>query len=173
MIHMPYDNYLGTLEMGAARRGSPMRRGASAGPRVPRAVLVPDVPGSPASGLRLQPLGLGTATFSNTSGTILSISASPQRPFKPQRLVVDLSRTGASSTGLVTVNRIDVGSDNQLIGSSPLPVAAFSATAVDCNLSFAPATPGILITVQLAISSAPTTTDTVVCAGMMLGTSFN
>jgi hypothetical protein len=170
-----YDDALGTLEMGdylgaAPRRGpfrAPPRR-----PSVPRAQLVPQVPGVPDAGLRLQPLGLGATAFTATSGTILPLSAQPQKPFQAQRLIVDVTRTGASATGLVTVTRIDIGADNMLAGSNPLPISMFSATSVDCNIRFAPATPGITVAVQLAISAAPTMTDRVDLSGAMLGTTY-
>lgn len=142
---------------------------------VPRNSLVPPVPGVPQSGLRLQPLGLGSVTFAAASGLILSLTAAPQKPFKPQRLILDISRTGASATGAVTVTRIDVGADNMLVtsgGVGAIPAAMFANTGVDLNVAFAPATPGITIAVQLQISAAPTMTDTVVVSGGMLGTAY-
>jgi len=157
---------MGSLELadvGAVRRrrnGVPYRR------------IVPRTPGVPNSGLRLQPLGLGATAFTLSSGTLLALSASPQRPFKGQRLVLDITRTGATSTGLVTVTRLDVGTDNQLVGSGAISSGAFAATAFDVNLSLAPATPGINITVQLNISAAPTTTDRVDVGGTIFGTAI-
>jgi hypothetical protein len=178
-----YDDAIGTLEMGAeylgaaprqtmvrARQAQPQRGGG--GPRVPRQRLIPDVPGVPAPGLRLQPLGLGSTAFTAASGLLLAIQASPQKPFKPQRLILDITRTGASATGLVTVNRIDIGVDNMLVGSGPLPASMFQNTGVDLNVSFAPATPGINIVVQLACSVAPAGADRVDIAAGMLGTAF-
>lgn len=142
---------------------------------MPRQGLVPNTPGVPSAGLRLMPLGLGSATFTATSGLILSLTAQPQRPFKPQRLILDISRNGATATGAVTVLRADVGADNMLVsagGVSPLPAAMFANVGVDLNVAWAPATPGIIIAVQLQLSTAPTMTDTVVVSGGMLGTAF-
>lgn len=188
------DDDLGTLDMGAPafpfaqqRYGyAPQRQAPRFGGRmipaaiarsmppqgVPRSYLYPQNPGAPQVGLKLQPLGLGQVAFTATSGTLLNLAASPQRAFKAKRLIVDITRTGTSATGLVTVNAVNVGVDNQLAGSGPLAAAAFAATAFDANIEFAPATPGITITVQLAITAAPTMTDVVNAAGVMFGASY-
>lgn len=159
-----YSDDVGTLELadlvGLARRGRRGNPGRAARNAQARA-LIPNVPGVPGAAMRLQPLGLGSTAFTATSGTILALSASPQRPFKGMRLIVDITRTGATATGLVTITRLDVGTDNQLVGSGAISASAFAATSFDCNLSLAPATPGVLITVQFAISSAPTVADRV------------
>ena len=178
MIQMPYfdnladigDDDLGTLEVGI--RNPFRRRRSKRRPQggIPRRMLVPGTPGVPMPGVRLQPLGLGATAFTAASGTVLNLTALPQRPFKGQRLVIDITRTGASATGLVTVNRLDIGTVNQLVSSGPLAAAAFAATAFDVNLELDPATPGITITVQLAITVAPAGADRVDCAGVIFGT---
>jgi hypothetical protein len=157
---------IGSLEMGAFRR----RRRGGGRKRYPARMLVPQTPGVPMPGMRLQPLGLGATAFTNVSGTLLALTARPQRPFKGLRLVLDITRTGATSTGLVTVTRLDIGTQNQLVSSGALSAGAFAATAFDVNLQLDPATPGIDITVQLSISAAPTTTDRVDISGTIFGT---
>ncbi len=166
------EDMVGSLEIGAPRRGRLVRRGGRARGRggVPARRLIPRVPGVPMPGARLQPLGFGASAFTATSGTVLSLQATPQRPFKGQRLVVDITRTGTTSTGLITITRLDVGTANQLVSSGPLSAAAFAATAFDVNLQLDPATPGILIVVQFAISAAPTMTDRVDFSATMFGT---
>lgn len=179
------DDDIGTLEL-ADYVGSPwsrmrqMRRRApargrygmqsAAARKVPARQLIPQVPGVPLPGVRLQPLGLGATAFTATSGTLLQLQASPQRPFQGQRLILDITRTGATATGLVTVTRLDVGTDNQLVGSGAISANAFAPTAFDANVRFAPATPGVLITVQMNISAAPTMTDRVDVGGTIFGT---
>jgi hypothetical protein len=174
-----YDDALGTLEMGdtylGAARGRQMARGNSnvrRPPSVPRSTLVPNVPGAPQPGLRLQPLGLGATAFTATSGLLLALQASPQKAFKAQRLIIDITRTGPTATGLITVTRIDVGADNMLVASGPLPASMFASNGVDLNVSFSPATPGITITVQVACSLAPTAPDRIDVSGGMVGTSY-
>lgn len=131
--------------------------------------LIPPVPGVPARGLGEQPLGFGTTAFTATSGTLLTMTASPQRPFRGRRLVLDITRTGATSTGLVTLTRFDIGVDNQLPGSAAIGAAAFAATAFGVDLDLDPATPGVNITLQFAISAAPAMTDRVDIAATLIG----
>jgi len=122
---------------------------------------------------RLQPLGLGSVTFSATSGTLLTLTTQPQKLFKPKRLIIDVARNGTTSTGAVTVTRIDIGADNMLVtsgGVSPIPAAFFQNTGVDLNIQFSEATPGITCAVQVQISAAPSSTDTVVVSAGYLGT---
>ena len=164
------DDDLGSLEVGI-RNPFRRRRRSGGGRGVPRRELIPGTPGVPMPGVRLQPLGLGATAFTAASGTILALTAQPQRPFKGQRLVVDITRTGASATGLVTITRLDVGTSNQLVASSALSAAAFAPTAFDVNLQLDPATPGITITVQFAISAAPAGADRVDIGATILGTS--
>jgi hypothetical protein len=171
-----YSDDVGTLELadyvGARRRAAARRAPARrpAGRSIPASQLIPQVPGVPMPAVRLQPLGLGATAFTATSGTLLQLQASPQRPFQGQRLILDITRTGASATGLVTVSRLDVGTDNQLVGSGSISAGAFAATAFDANIRFAPATPGVNITVQLNISAAPTMTDRVDIGATLFGT---
>lgn len=175
MTHMAR-NYLGTLEVGeyvGAGFGRP--RGFRPSPKIARDRLIPKNPGMGAHGqLMLKPLGLGSVTFTATSGTILNLQGQPQKAFLPKRLILDSSRT-AGATGLVTVNRIDVGADSMQTsagGVGGLPIAMFANVGVDLNVDWAPATPGILINIQLVISVAPGGTDTVTVSGGMLGTSY-
>lgn len=151
---------------------SPQRYAPSPRTVVPRQYLIPQNPGVPRPGLKLQPLGLSSISFTATSGTALNMTASPQRPFKAKRLIIDFTRSGATATGLVTVTSINVGTDNQLVGSGPLPAAAFAVTAFDANIEFAPATPGIEVSVGVSITAAPTMTDTIDVAGALFGTSL-
>lgn len=162
---------VGSLEVGVRNPFRRRRRSGGGGNRVQRRMMIPQTPGVPMPGIRLQPLGLGATAFTATSGTILQLQAMPQRPFKGQRLVLDITRTGASATGLVTITRLDIGTANQLVSSGALSAGAFAATAFDVNLQLDPATPGITITVQLAISVAPGAADRVDVGGTILGTS--
>jgi hypothetical protein len=136
---------------------------------VPARRLVSQVPGVPARGLREQPLGLGSTAFTATSGTLLTLTAQPQRPFRGRRLIVDITRTGASSTGLVTISQLVVGANNQLPGTGAISAAAFAANAVGVNLDMDPATPGVNISLQLNISAAPTMTDRVDISATIIG----
>lgn len=149
------------------RGGAPMRGMA----RTPARALIPGVPGVPNPGVRIQPLGLGATAFTAASGTLLTLQASPQRPFKGQRLIVDITRTGATSTGLVTISRFDIGTSNQLVGAGSISAGAFAATAFDANVSIDPATPGIQVTLTFNVSAAPGGADRIDVGATLFGTS--
>jgi hypothetical protein len=163
---MAGDDYAGTLEIGRARR----RRGARPGYNARR--LMPRVPGVPMPGVRLQPLGLGASAFTAASGAVLALTGRPQRPFKGQRLTVDITRTGASATGLLTITRLDIGTANQLVSSGALTAAAYGPQAIDNNVQLDPATPGIDVTVQFAISVVPAGADRVDFSAQINGTTI-
>jgi len=153
------------------RRAAPARRMTARTPTraVPAGRLLPQIPGVPARGLGEQPLGFGATAFTSSSGTLLTLTASPQRPFRGRRLIIDITRTGTTATGIVTVSRLDVGVDNQLPGSGAIAAASFAANAVGVNLDLDPATPGVTVTLQLNISAAPTMTDRVDVAATLIG----
>lgn len=177
------DEVVGALDIGALDVGDGedevgafpfrrKRRRAAPAPRgrmVPVRRLIPRVPGVPAPGVGLQPLPLGTVTFTNTSGTLLQLQASPQKPFKGQRLVISQSRVGVSG-GLVVVTRLEVGTANQFAFGGELPADAFAATAFDTNMSLQPATPGVQVTLLLRITAAPAAGDSVVVSAGLWGT---
>lgn len=142
------------------------------GTMMPLQHFIPSIPGSPKRGLRLQPMGVGTSTFTATSGTSLSNTNRPQRPFKAKRLVVGIARTGTTATGLVTVNGLFIGTDNQFVATGPINADAFAPNAYDTNLDLAPTTVAIDVTVQWGLSAAPTMTDTVVVNATLIGGSI-
>lgn len=131
--------------------------------------LIPQVPGAPSVGLRLQPLGFPTIAFTAASGTALPATSRPQRPFKGKRLVVDLARTGATATGLVTVTEISIGTNNQQVSRNPVGAGSFSPLAYDTNMELAACTTALDITVGYAISVAPAAADRVDIATTLFG----
>jgi hypothetical protein len=153
----------------AARGGRMSRPRVNAGSAWPARRIIPMVPGAPAIGLRLQPLGFPTQTFSATSGTALVAVTRPQRPFKAKRLVVDLARTGATATGLVTVTQLSIGTNNQFVATQPIGAASFAAGAYDTNMELAACTTALDISVGYSITVAPTMTDRVDIATTMFG----
>lgn len=163
-------NYLDALsDVGARRRVRRGRMAAYGGQRMMARRLIPQVPGAPAVGIRLAPLGFPNVTFGAATGTALSTTTRPQRPFKAKRLIVGIARTGATSTGLVTVTSLNIGVSNQFVGTGPISADAFGPGAFDANLELSASTTALDIVVGFAISAAPTTTDTVVCNATMIG----
>lgn len=156
----------GRYSRGRSRGGS---RSLSARKRSYVRKISPAIPGVPSAGARNYPLGFGVAIFGAATATSILLQASPQRPFKGHRLVVDAGRTGATATGLVTITALNVGQNNQLVSGEALPAEAFAANSFGTGLSLDPATPGITIALQLAISSLPAGTDTVAVSAMLIG----
>lgn len=118
--------------------------------------------------LRLQPLGMGSSAFTAATPTILTLQQFPQRPFDGKRIVIDVTRT-ATATGLLTLTRLDIGSDNQLVSSGALSVGAFQAQAFDVNLELARAWPGIQITMQFNVSVLPAGADRIDFSATIFG----
>jgi len=131
--------------------------------------LIPRVPGTPTPGARNFPVGFGTFAFVNGGATAVNLIANPQRPIKGARLVVQVNRTGATATGLVTITTLLVGQNNQLVSAQALPAEAFAPGAFQTTLSLDPATPGIDITLGLSISAAPGAGDQVDVSAMLIG----
>lgn len=184
------DYYMGDVEMvddladvGAAprrRRGrgrAMVRQGGYPGQRggygdgrgYPVRRYIPTIPGAPAVGIRMQPLGFPTVSFILNSGTALSTTTRPQRPFKPKRLVVDISRTGVTSTGLISVTSLNIGTNNQFVSSAPIGAGAFAPTSFDTNMELAACTTALDITVGYSNTVVVTTTDRVDVATTMVG----
>lgn len=154
---------MGALELGLR---NPFRRRKGKGMKFGRV-------GVPKRGLHLQPLGLGTITFNATSGLILNLTGTPQRMFRGQRLVLDVTRTGATATGLISVARIDVGVDNQMVSTQGIPAAMYAPTAIDTNVRFDDCGPGITVTVQVTTTVAPGGADRIDVGGSIQGTTLS
>ena len=147
-----------------ARRGRRSPRGRMA------KQLVSALPGVPAVGVRKFALSFPVATFDLAQGlTPIQLTAAPQKPFKGIRLVLDTARTGASATGLVTVNRLDMGVDFQGVNVQPQPAGAYAPNAFDTSLYLSPIQPGVDATLTLGITVAPTTVDRVDVSAMIIG----
>ena len=145
------------------------RRSRARKRRVIRRALVPNVPGSPRPGAREWPLGFPVATFTAASGTSLSVTAQPQRAFKGSRLVVDIARTGATATGLISISRFFVGQINQLVSAQPVGAGSFAPNSFHTTLSVDPATPGVDITLTYDTSVAPTAPDQIDVGTTVIG----
>lgn len=94
--------------------------------------------------------------------------ASPQRPFRPERLVMDASSAGASVVANVVIDpAIFVGAVQVGAAQGGTPIASFGATAFGVRLSM-PATgqgTDVRINVRLLAAAAAITTVTAVLFG--------
>jgi hypothetical protein len=139
------------------------------GPGIPSQRIIPSVPGAPAIGVKLQPLGFTTVAFTATSGTALPATTRPQKPFKGKRLVVDIARTGATATGLVTVTSLTIGVNNQFVSTNAVGAGSFAAGSFDTNVELSACSSALDIVVNYAISAAPAMTDRVDIATTLFG----
>lgn len=94
-----------------------------------------------ARNLRRYPLGLGVTNIG--AGASAVISASPQLPFKIERLVTPV--TGFS------INNISVGTVSQFVAAGAIPSEVFSADAVGVALRGDTAVPGVQV--QLTVTN--------------------
>lgn len=148
-----------------APRALPRPAAAPVQPR--RAALAayqPDAAGMPLD--QIMPFTGGSFT---STVTALNLTGQPQRAFQPRRLVVDLGRVGATSTGLVQVTQFTVGADPQFVATGSIPVTMFQATAVGIMLKPAAARPGITITLSLSLTGALTAPDTITVSAAAVG----
>lgn len=139
------------------------------GPGIPSQRIMPSIPGAPAIGVKLQPLGFTTVAFTAASGTALPATTRPQKPFKGKRLVVDIARTGASATGLVTITSITIGVNNQLVSTNAVGAGSFAAGSFDTNVELSACSSALDIVVNYAISAAPAGADRVDIATTLFG----
>lgn len=131
--------------------------------------IQPAIPGVPKAGARNFPLGFGSILFEFGGVTQFNLVANPQRPFKGARLVIDVRRSAGAIAELVTVTSLNIGQNNQLVSSAALPAEAFRPDGFDTVLSLDPATPGIDITLGIAVSAAPANGETIAVSAMIIG----
>lgn len=128
---------------------------------IPAGRIMPSIPGAPAIGVKLQPLGFNAITFNATSGLALPATTRPQKPFKGKRLVSEIARTGASATGLVTVTSLTIGVNNQFVSTGAVSAGAFAPGAFDTNVELSACSTALDITVNYGITAAPAMADVV------------
>jgi hypothetical protein len=99
--------------------------------------------------------GVGTPFVFNAAGGIAKVfQAQPQKPVRPERLVMNVRRVGASTAGLiVSLNGFQVGADNQLVGlqGEVIDAETFATNGFGIRMSNSQAQPGILITLSLQL----------------------
>lgn len=133
-------------------------------------------PGVQAPREGLEPLPLvadnGTGTFSATT-TTLNFRARPQRPFRAERLLAQVFRTGASAAGVAAVTTgIFIGTTLQQLQIGNFNLEFFSPTAFGVRLDLSPAEPGIDIAIGTALTGALAGTDTLNVQLLFLGRSI-
>ena len=117
------------------------------------------------------PLGLGVLTFDSTTGVNLALTVQPQRPFRGERLVLDIRRNGATAAiPSVVITDLRVGDVPQRIGGGDLPANIFAPDAFGVRLSLDASVPGVLITVGFRLlGPALAPGDSIIVSGGIIG----
>lgn len=135
-----------------------------------RKALVPAIPGAPGNALRGFALGFPIASFVSGGPTTIEVQASPQLAFKGARLVVVVSRSGATSTGLVTISTFLVGQRDQRVSGGALLAEAYAPNAFQTVMALDQATPGIDIRLGFTLTGpALVGADTVLAGSQIIG----
>lgn len=171
------DEVLGYHTVGAARGSGLLRM-----PGIQRAVQVKRnapqpawrsrlAPGVPTPGYGMQPLPLvpsnGTGIFAAAT-TAISFTARPQAPFRSERLLASVRRSGAAAITVLATNFF-VGRDLQLVELGSFDIEFFTSGAFGVRLALSQAEPGQLIRIDCATSSAPGGQDTLTVSLLILG----
>lgn len=145
------DDYIGDDDM-LGRRGS---RGRGRPPIVASAAraLTTLAPGVPTAGPRLEPLGFPIFNFVNAGATTITQITNPQKPFKGSRLTLDIARTGATATGLVSVSSLKVGARDVLVNTNPIGAGTFAPGAFGVELMMDTATPGVNLAATIVLGA--------------------
>lgn len=110
--------------------------------------------GVPTMGLRRQVAPLGEVTFTATSGTQLTLDTTPTKVLIGKKLVVSVTRTGASATASVNLGAFIIGSINQFVTNANAPADLFAPEVQGNNIDFDQAAAGVPI--QAVINLAGT-----------------
>ena len=138
---------------------------------MPLANLVAPIAGVPSRGLRKSWLPFAAAlTFISTApANPQNLTIQPQKPFRATRQLYTLARTGATATGLLQLNGLDIGANRQQAGIGVAPLDGFGPTAFDVDVDLDPASTSINVVAQVQTSLVPTAPDNIVVAGMLIG----
>lgn len=120
------------------------------------------------------PLGIGLVQFDSTTppNTPVQLVSSPQRPFRGERLVLDIRRIGATAQGpAVTITDFRVGDVPQRLGGGVLSAEIFAPDAFGVRLALDVSVPGVLITLalQYVAGAALAVGDLIVISGGIIG----
>lgn len=126
-------------------------------------------PGVVAPDEGLVPLPLGNFTFSVANGQVFTFSGQMQKPFRGERLLVTVQRTGTSAVGRL-LGQIFVGTDLSQADVQQLELESIgNPLAFGVRLTMKPAQPGVFIRIPVTLSSAITSTDTIFASISLLG----
>ena len=135
---------------------------------------MPDVPGAPARDGALLPAGFPAFGFVLATGiNIVNGQMNVQTPFRGQRLTAIVIRNGTSAALTAPIIQTFLVGQKPIIASaSPVPLEIFAQNAYDTNLVLPPTYPGVIYSLNLSLTAALTTTDTITCLVGILGSAL-
>lgn len=131
-------------------------------------------PGVALPGEGLEPLPLvpdnGTGIFGALGPTAITWTATPQRPFRPERLIAQVQRFGPSAAGVIVVSQaILIGAQLAQVDAGPINLEIFAAQAFGVRLNLPPTTPGMRIVLPCNLVGALAGADTIAVTLALLG----
>ena len=134
----------------------------------------PDIPGAPHRDGALLPAGFPIFAFALATGTnIIGQQMNVQTPFRGQRLTAIVVRNGTSAaTSAPLIQTFIVGQKPIIASASAVGLEIFAQNAYDTNLVLPPTYPGVIYALNLNLSAALTTTDTITCIVGILGSAL-
>lgn len=134
-------------------------------------------PGVAMPGQGLEPLPLvpdnGTGIFSGGGSTGITWTATPQRPFRPERLIAQVARFGPSAAGVVVVSQaILIGAQLSQVDAGAINLEIFAPNAFGVRLNLPATTPGMRIVIPcslVGVLDAGPPADTIAVTLALLG----
>jgi len=135
-------------ESGAMRRGNMTAQG--------RRLLGSSIaPGVPKPGYKRQVTGLGTFTFTSTTGNNTSFQVQPLKPLVIRKLVAVATPSVPAAARQVNISTITIGSQVQQATANPIPIQLFGEQTTDNMLDLDVAPPGVPIIIGIEFQGAP------------------
>lgn len=121
---------------------------------------------APDQGLLTLPMGSFTFTASAQTNTF---SGQVQKPFRGERFLIRVVRTGTTATGTILA-QLFVGTDLAMLDVAPVDLESLaSPQAFGVRLTMKPAQPGVFIRALCTLDTVLTTTDTIKVSLQLLG----
>lgn len=119
------------------------------------------------------PLGMdpdnGTGTFTSAGATRITWKGQLQKPYRAERLLVSVVRTGASAVGRL-LGQFFVGVDLNMGAIAGVDIETIgSPTAFGTRMTMLQAPPGVIISIPTSLSSAVAAADTIFASVMWTG----
>jgi hypothetical protein len=148
------------------------RAGGNVSVRKPEWRRTQMAPGVIAPDQGLLPLPLtgrgGTNIFTATLNSII-FEGQIQKPFRGERLLTTVTRTGTSATGSL-LGQLFVGTDLQQLDIFPFNIEQVGqVNGFGIRLTMKPAQPGVFLRISVSLSTPLTTTDTIAADITILG----